>query len=80
MEVIMARRKNYLKQLETLQKKLTDLEEKYNAAKETIETLEAEREEIVQEMEEIKLLQLRQLMDEKQLTVDDLKKMIENAE
>lgn len=76
----MARRKNYLKQLETLQKKLTDLEEKYNAAKETTETLEAEREKIVQEMEEIKLLQLRQLMDEKQLTVDDLKKMIENAE
>ena len=76
----MARRKNYLKQLETLQKKLTDLEEKYKAAKETTETLEAEREEIVQEMEETKLLQLRQLMDEKQLTVDDLKKMIENAE
>ena len=76
----MARRKNYLKQLETLQKKLTDLEEKYNTAKETTETLEADRDKSVQEMEEIKLLQLRQLMEEKQLTVDDLKKMIENAE
>lgn len=76
----MARRKNYLKQLETLQKKLTDLEEKYNAAKETAETLEEERGKIVQEMEEIKLLQLRQLMEEKQLTVDDLKKLIENEE
>ena len=71
----MARRKNYLKQLETLQKKLADLEEKYNAAKETAETLEEERGKIVQEMEEIKLLQLRQLMEEKQLTVDDLKKL-----
>ena len=76
----MARRKNYLKQLETLQKKLADLEEKYNAAKETAETLEEERGKIVQEMEEIKLLQLRQLMEEKQLTVDDLKKLIENEE
>ena len=76
----MARRKNYEKQLDILQKKLGELDAKYAAAKETMESLEEEKMQIEDEMESLKLQQLQQLMADKNLSVDDLKKMIEEQD
>ena len=76
----MARRKNYEKQLDILQKKLGELDAKYAAAKETMESLEEEKMQIEDEMERLKLQQLQQLMADKNLSVDDLKKLIEEQD
>ena len=76
----MARRKNYAKQLDILQKKLGELDAKYAAAKETMESLEEERMQIEEEIDGLKLQQLQQLMADRKLSVDDLTKLIEGQE
>ena len=76
----MARRKNYAKQLDILQKKLGELDAKYAAAKETMENLEEERSQIEEEIDGLKLQQLQQLMADRKLSVDDLTKLIEGQE
>lgn len=76
----MARRKNYAKQLDILQKKLGELDVKYAAAKETMESLEEERMQIEEEIDGLKLQQLQQLMADRKLSVDDLTKLIEGQE
>lgn len=76
----MARRKNYAKQLDILQKKLGELDAKYAAAKETMENLEEERMQIEEEIDGLKLQQLQQLMADRKLSVDDLTKLIEGQE
>lgn len=76
----MARRKNYAKQLDILQKKLGELDAKYAAAKEIMESLEEERMQIEEEIDGLKLQQLQQLMADRKLSVDDLTKLIEGQE
>ena len=76
----MARRKNYAKQLDIQQKKLGELDVKYAAAKETMESLEEERMQIEEEIDGLKLQQLQQLMADRKLSVDDLTKLIEGQE
>lgn len=76
----MARRRNYAKQLDILQKKLSELDGKYTAAKETMESLKEEKRQIEEEMDSLKLQQLQQLMAERNLSVDDLTKLIEGQE
>ena len=76
----MARRKNYAQQLDILQKKLGELDAKYAAAKETMESLEEERMQIEEEIDGLKLQQLQQLMADRKLSVDDLTKLIEGQE
>ena len=76
----MARRKNYAKQLDILEKKLGELDAKYAAAKETMESLEEERMQIEEEIDSLKLQQLQQLMADRKLSVDDLTKLIEGQE
>lgn len=76
----MARRKNYSKQLDILQKKLSELDGKYAAAKETMESLKEERIQIQEEIDSLKLQQLQQLMADRKLSVEDLTKLIEKQE
>lgn len=76
----MARRKNYSKQLDILQKKLSELDGKYAAAKETMESLKEERIQIQEEIDSLKLQQLQQLMADRNLSVEDLTKLIEKQE
>ena len=76
----MARRKNYAQQLDILQKKLGELDAKYAAAKETMESLEEERMQIEEEIDGLKLQQLQQLMADRKLSVDDLTKLIDGQE
>ncbi len=76
----MARRKNYAKQLELLEKKLGDLNGKYDAAKETMEKLEEEREQIQQEISDLKIQKLQQLMADRNVTVDELTRLLEERE
>ena len=71
---------NYAKQLDILQKKLGELDAKYAAAKETMESLEEERMQIEEEIDGLKLQQLQQLMADRKLSVDDLTKLIEGQE
>lgn len=76
----MARRKNYSKQLDILQKKLSELDGKYAAAKETMESLKEERIQIQEEIDSLKLQQLQQLIADRNLSVEDLTKLIEKQE
>lgn len=76
----MARRKNYAKQLDILQKKLSELDGKYAAAKETMESLKEEKTQIEEEIDSLKLQQLQQLMADRNLSVEDLTKLIEGQE
>lgn len=76
----MARRKNYSKQLDILQKKLSELDGKYAAAKETMESLKEERIQIQEEIDSLKLQQLQQLMADRKLSVEDLTKLIEEQQ
>lgn len=74
----MARPKNYDKQIESLQKKLDVLNAKYDEAKASLSQIGEERQELLKQMSEIKIMQIQQLMEEKGVSVDELKEMLEN--
>ena len=74
----MARPKNYDKQIESLQKKLDVLNAKYDEAKASVSSIGEERQRILEEISQIKILQIQQLMDEKGVSVDELREMLEN--
>lgn len=73
----MARTKNYTKYLETLQKKLDVLNAKYETAQKALEEIDEERKNIEKEMDDTKILQIRQLMDSKGISAEELKDLLE---
>lgn len=63
----------------SIQKKITAVDEKIAAAKGNIKKYEEQKAELVRQLDEFKLNELRDLMDMKGISVDDLKKMIEES-
>ena len=74
----MARPKNYGKQIESLQKKLDALNVKYEETKESLSQIGEERQTILEQISAIKIMQIQQLMDEKGVSVDELRELLEN--
>ena len=66
----MARPKNYNKQMESLQKKLDTLNAKYEETKASLSQIGEERQALLEQMSEIKIMQVQQLMDERGVSVD----------
>lgn len=74
----MARTKNYTKQLDMIQKKITALEEKRKKLIDEAQALDEEYSELLKEQNALKLGQLQQIMDLKGLSVDDLSALVES--
>lgn len=74
----MARPKNYSKQIEMIQKKITATNDKIVKLQESIQEAEEELSVLQQELNDVKIAQLQQLMEEKGVDVDQLASMLEN--
>lgn len=75
----MARTKNYTKQLDMIQKKITALEEKREKLIDEAQALDEEYSELLKEQNTLKLGQLQQIMDHKGLSVDELSALVESS-
>lgn len=64
---------------ESIQKKIVAVEEKIATAKGNIKKYEEQKAELIRQLDEFKLNELKDLMDMKGISVDDLKKMIEES-
>lgn len=73
----MARQKNYEKQIESLQKKLSSIADKRKTMAEEDAKLKAEQGEIQSQIDALKLEQVQQLMAEKGISVDQLGQIID---
>lgn len=65
--------------VDSIQKKITAVDEKIAAAKGNIKKYEEQKVELIRQLDEFKLNEIKDLMDMSGITVDDLKKMIKEA-
>lgn len=74
----MARPKNYAKQIEMLQKKISGTTDKILKMQEDIQAAQEELSILTEELNALKLQQLQQLMEEKGVSVDQLASLLDN--
>lgn len=74
----MARPKNYAKQIEMLQKKISGTTDKIVKMQEDIQAAQEELSILTEELNALKLQQLQQLMEEKGVSVDQLASLLDN--
>lgn len=74
----MARPKNYAKQIEMLQKKISGTTDKIVKMQEDIQAAQEELSAMTEELNALKLQQLQQLMEEKGVSVDQLASLLDN--
>lgn len=74
----MARPKNYAKLIESLTKKYEALENKKISLADEMNKIADEEDEIAEQISQLKLEQLQQLMDDKNMSVEELLELVEN--